>query len=146
MAERREQENRPERVFVGTGLFWGFIVLILFLLAVVMLAAQNPAPVQFRLLTFTFRTPLVVIILGTALVTALLTELIGLAWRSRRRRALSERAELSRLRTNHSAGDRPLDRPTGRPGDRPLGRPPERDAPGPVRRPGDPGEDEEEEG
>ncbi|MDP8959180.1 MAG: LapA family protein [Actinomycetota bacterium] len=106
MAEPQTSDTAErERVFVGTGLFWGFIGLLLFAVAVVVLAAQNPQPVEFQWLRWEIRTPLVVIILATALVAIVLAELTGLAWRRRRRRILGERAELRQLRSQSGARD-----------------------------------------
>lgn len=96
------QETPRERIFVGTGLFWGFIVVLLLAVAVVILAAQNTRPVRFEWLWYQISTPLVVVILVTALVSVVFAELIGVAWRRRRRTMLSEREELRRLRTERA--------------------------------------------
>lgn len=99
MAEKRPTER--ERVFAGTGLFWGLIVVLLLGVAIVILAAQNPEPVSLRWLVFEMDVSLVAIILATAVVAVILDQLIGLAWRRRRRQALGEREELRRLRAEH---------------------------------------------
>jgi uncharacterized integral membrane protein len=94
--ERRPTER--ERVFAGTGLFWGLIVVLLLGVAIVILAAQNPEPVELRWLGFEIEVSLVAIILATAVVAVILDQLIGLAWRRRRRQQLGDREELRRLR------------------------------------------------
>lgn len=88
----------PERVFVGTGLFWGMIVGLLLASGVVALAAQNTASVTVSFLVWDFSTPLIVIILGSVLLGIVLGELFGLVHRIRRRRTLRDREELQRLR------------------------------------------------
>ncbi len=88
----------PQRVFVGTGLFWGLIVGFVLALAVVILAAQNTATVTISFLAWDFSTPLIVVILGSLLIGVVLDELFGLVHRSRRRRILRDREELKRLR------------------------------------------------
>jgi uncharacterized integral membrane protein len=94
--ERRPTER--ERVFAGTGLFWGLIVVLLLGVAIVILAAQNPEPVELRWLGFEIEVSLVAIILATAVVAVILDQLIGLAWRRRRRQMLGDHEELRRLR------------------------------------------------
>lgn len=96
MAQRRPTER--ERVFAGTGLFWGLIVVLLLGVSIVILAAQNPEPVELRWLGFQMDVSLVAVILATAVVAVILDQLIGLAWRRRRRQVLAEREELRRLR------------------------------------------------
>jgi uncharacterized integral membrane protein len=91
-------EVERERVFVGTGLFWGLIVGIVLALAVVILAAQNTGRITVSFLGWDFSTPLIVLVLGALLVGVVVDELFGLVYRKRRRRTLSERDELQRLR------------------------------------------------
>lgn len=88
----------PERVFVGTGLFWGLIVGFILALAVIILAAQNTTAVTISFLGWEFSTPLIVVILGSLMIGIVLDELFGLVHRSRRRRILRDREELKRLR------------------------------------------------
>ena len=87
-----------ERVFVGTGMFWGLIVGVILAVAVVILAAQNTGTSTTSFLGWDFSTPLVVLILGSLLTGIVLDELFGLVYRKRRRRTLSDRDELQRLR------------------------------------------------
>lgn len=87
-----------ERVFVGTGLFWGLIVGVVLAAAVVILAAQNTDTSTISFLAWDLSTPLIVLILGSLLTGIILDELFGLVYRKRRRRTLRDRDELARLR------------------------------------------------
>jgi len=88
----------PQRVFVGTGLFWSLIVGIVLTLGVIILAAQNTGTIDMSFLVWDFSTPLIVLVLGALLVGLVVAELFGLVYRKRRRRTLRERDELQRLR------------------------------------------------
>ncbi|HEY5686311.1 MAG TPA: lipopolysaccharide assembly protein LapA domain-containing protein [Acidimicrobiia bacterium] len=98
-----EPEIRPtptvarERVFVGTGLFWGLVVGVLLAIGVVILAAQNTGRTTIAFLGWEFSTPLIVVILGTLLVGVIFDELFGLVYRARRRRTMSDRDQLKRI-------------------------------------------------
>jgi uncharacterized integral membrane protein len=96
--EKTAPVTAPERVFVGTGLFWGLIVGVILALAVVVLAAQNTGAVTISYLGWDFSTSLIVVILGSLLIGIVLDELFGLVYRKRRRRTLRDRDELKRLR------------------------------------------------
>lgn len=91
-------ETTRERVFVGTGLFWGLLVGIVLAVALVLLAAQNTDDTTIAFLGWEFSTPLIVVILGTLLVGVILDELFGLVYRARRRRTLGDRDELERIK------------------------------------------------
>lgn len=97
-SEKTASVAEPERVFVGTGLFWGLIVGVILALAVVILAAQNTGTVVISFLDWDFSTPLIVLILGSLLIGIVVDELFGLVYRKSRRRTLREREELKRLR------------------------------------------------
>lgn len=97
-SEQTASVAEPERVFLGTGLFWGLIVGVILALAVVILAAQNTATVTVSFLAWDFSTPLIVLILGSLLIGIVVDELFGLIYRKRRRRTMREREELKRLR------------------------------------------------
>jgi uncharacterized integral membrane protein len=86
-----------ERVFVGTGLFWGLIVGVVLAVAMIILAAQNTDNVTISFLGWEFSTPLIVLILGSLLIGIVLDELFGLVYRKGRRRTLRDRDELKRL-------------------------------------------------
>jgi uncharacterized integral membrane protein len=98
-AEITEMTREPtrERVFVGTGLFWGLIVGVILALVVIILAAQNTGTTTVSFLGWDFSTPLIVLILGALLIGVVVAELFGLVYRKRRRRTLRERDELQRL-------------------------------------------------
>ena len=88
------------RVFVGTGLFWGLIVGALLTVIVIILAAQNTQQVTVKFLPFEIGTPLIVVLLVALLVGVILDEIVGWAYRARRRRSLTDREELKRLRAD----------------------------------------------
>lgn len=96
-AERRP-EQRAERVFVGTGLFWGLLVGVIVAVAFIILAAQNTLETSVRFLSWRISTPLIALILVSFLAGVVLDELVGLVYRARRRRVLQEREELRALR------------------------------------------------
>jgi uncharacterized integral membrane protein len=95
--DKSAPEGARERVFVGTGLFWGLIVGVVLALAVIILAAQNTGNVTISFLGWEFSTPLIVLILGLLLIGIVLDELFGLIYRKGRRRTLRDRDELKRL-------------------------------------------------
>ena len=86
------------RVFVGTGLFWGLVIGALLAVAVIILAAQNTQQVTLEFLPFEIDTPLIVVLLASLLIGVVLDEIIGWAYRARRRRTLTEKEELKLLR------------------------------------------------
>ena len=86
-----------ERVFVGTGLFWGLVAGLLLAVAVVILAAQNTDSMTIAFLGWEFSTPLIVVVLGTLLVGVVLDEVFGLVYRARRRRIMGDRDRLERI-------------------------------------------------
>jgi len=86
------------RVFVGTGLFWGLVLGTLLTVIVIILAAQNTQQVTVKFLPFEIGTPLIVVLLASLLVGVILDEIIGWAYRARRRRTLTEKEELKHLR------------------------------------------------
>ena len=67
-----------ERVFVGTGLFWGLIIGVVLAIGVLILAAQNTASITVTFTAWDFSTPLIVLILGAILVGVVFAELVGL--------------------------------------------------------------------
>jgi uncharacterized integral membrane protein len=88
-----------ERVFAGTGLVWGLILGVLLAVLIVVLIAQNTQSTTIEFLVWEYSTPLIVVILAALVVGVVFDELIGLVYRSRRRRTLSEREQLRRLQT-----------------------------------------------
>ena len=96
--KEKARRAEPDRVFAGTGLFWGLIFGVILALAVIILAAQNTDTVTISFLAWEFSTPLIVLILGALLIGVIVDELLGVVYRKRRRRTLRERDELKRLR------------------------------------------------
>ena len=86
-----------ERVFVGTGLFWGLIVGLLLATTIIALAAQNTGSIPVDFFGWHFSTSLIVVVLGALLIGLVLDELFGLFYRGRRRRSMSDRDRLARL-------------------------------------------------
>jgi uncharacterized integral membrane protein len=96
-------ESPPERPVEQTkesaaGIAWGSIVFVALLALVVVFTVQNTdqIPVRFLWLEGSFSLALVIIV--TAAVAVILAELLGAAYRSRRRRRQMDRQELRRLR------------------------------------------------
>jgi uncharacterized integral membrane protein len=95
--EARPRELRKQSVFVGTGLFWSLIVGLLLGAALVILIFQNTQSVGVEFLWLEFTAPLIGLLLGTALATVILAEIVGVVVRRRRRRVLTEQEDLRRL-------------------------------------------------
>jgi uncharacterized integral membrane protein len=91
-----------ERVFVGTGLFWGLIIGVVLAIGVLILAAQNTASITVTFTAWDFSTPLIVLILGAILIGVVFAELFGLFYRTKRRRTQRDRDHLDRLRESQS--------------------------------------------
>jgi uncharacterized integral membrane protein len=90
------QPSRP--VSDSTGIAWGAILLFIGITLVVVFSVQNTDPVPVNFLWMEGEFSLAIVILVTVGVIVLLTELIGLAYRKRRRRRMVEKEELRRLR------------------------------------------------
>lgn len=82
----------------GTGFYVGLVAILVFALALLVLAVQNTQEVEVDFFGFVFTVPLFAVAIGAALLAVILDELIGLVWRKQRRIRLEERAELDRLR------------------------------------------------
>ena len=91
-----------ERVFVGTGLFWGLIIGVVLAIGVPILAAQNTASITVSFTAWDFSTPLIVLILGAILIGVVFAELFGLFYRTKRRRTQRDRDHLERLQQPQS--------------------------------------------
>lgn len=87
-----------ERVFVGTGLFWGLIIGVVMAIGLLILIAQNTGSITVAFLGWDFSLPLIVIILGALLIGVVFDELFGLFYRTGRRRTQRDRDHLERLR------------------------------------------------
>lgn len=97
-----DPDNKVE--YRGTGFYVGLLAILLFTLALLVLAVQNTQEVDVDFLGLVITVPLFAVAIGAALLAIVLDELIGLVWRRQRRIRLAERAELNRLR---AAGARP---------------------------------------
>lgn len=85
--DRKEQTRaEPEREYVGAGFIGGLVILILLGLVLVALIAQNAETVPFSLLWFDAEISLAALLLGAAVLAVLVSELVGLVWRRRRRK------------------------------------------------------------
>jgi len=91
-----------ERVFVGTGLFWGLIIGVVLAIGVLILAAQNTASITVTFTAWDFSTPLIVLILGAILIGVVFAELFGLFYRTKRRRTQRDRDHLERLQQSQT--------------------------------------------
>ncbi len=65
---------------------------------VIVIAAQNTGNISVNFLIWEVDAPLVVVILAAGVAGVLLDETLGFFWRRHRRRHLTERTELRRLR------------------------------------------------
>lgn len=96
---KRKDEGGPQ--FVGTGVFWGLVVGILLAVVVIVFASQNTQSATVKAFAWEWSSPLFVVILISLILGIVLDEIVGLLYRSRKRRRLAEREELKRLRGKH---------------------------------------------
>ena len=94
----RTEDKGARREFHGTGMYGSLLVGLLLAIAILIGIIQNPQSVQLKYLVWDLRAPLIVVLLVTILASVLLTALLGVAWRHRRRRQLADREALRRLR------------------------------------------------
>ena len=94
---RGKDDARPQ--FVGTGVFWGLVVGIVLSIVVIVFAAQNTQSATVKAFLWEWSSPLFVVILVSLIMGIVLDEIVGLLYRSRKRRRLAEREELRRLRS-----------------------------------------------
>ena len=89
---------KPETSQPSAGIAWGALLLLVGIALTVVFAVQNTAtvPVKFLWLEGEFSLAIVILVAVGAIV--LLTELVGVSYRRRRRRLRSEKEELRRLR------------------------------------------------
>lgn len=92
------EEEPDNRRGESTGVAWGAILLMLGIAIVVVFTVQNTDPVPVRFMWMDGQFPLAIVILITIGAVALLTSLIGGAYRRRRRRQRQDREELERYR------------------------------------------------
>jgi len=90
------EEPRPTQT--STGVPWGAILLLVVIALVVIFAVQNTDPVPVTFLWMEGEFSLAIVILITLGAMIILTELIGLSYRRRRRRRWADKEELRKLR------------------------------------------------
>jgi uncharacterized integral membrane protein len=86
MGDQSEQKQAELVPAKGTGFSATLIIGVVVAVLVIILAAQNTGHVRFHFLWWHVRSPLIVIILATALAGIVVDEVGGLFWRRRRRR------------------------------------------------------------
>jgi uncharacterized integral membrane protein len=84
----------------GTGPRWGLIIGIILAIPLIVFLAQNTQSVEINFINWSAQVPLGSVLAATVVLTVIITEVIGLFVRRRRRRVLAERAELRRLRSS----------------------------------------------
>jgi uncharacterized integral membrane protein len=92
-----EPTGTPE--YRGMGVWPTVVAGLIVALAFVIFIAQNQHRISLHFLWVHFHTSPAVLVLVTALVAVAAAVLLGAVWRRRRRQVLSERAELSELRS-----------------------------------------------
>jgi uncharacterized integral membrane protein len=93
----QRQPSRPS-VDAGVEIPWRVTLFLLLAILVVVFAVQNTQSVELRFFGWSWELPLVIIILGTVVVSVLLDEVLGGIIKRRRRLRRLEREELRRLR------------------------------------------------
>ncbi len=91
--------DQAKRAGRGPGFALALVAFVLVTVAIIALVFQNQDPVPLRWLWIETEVPLFVVVLVAGLVAVLLDELVGFIWRVRRRRRLTEKAELAKLRS-----------------------------------------------
>lgn len=95
---RRSETPAADREFVGTGVFWSFVVALLIGAALIVFVAQNTNDVKVKWTVWHVTAPLVVVVLVAMLAAVVLQALAGLVWRRRRRGMMQARHDAQRLR------------------------------------------------
>ena len=94
-----------EDVTPPTGISWGIILLLLGVAVVLIFSFQNNYQVPLKFLWWEGGLSLAIVIWGTAGATLVLAQLTGMISRRRRRRLLSDKAELESLRREQRSDD-----------------------------------------
>ena len=87
----------------GTGIYAGFVAVLVVVGGLIALVAQNTGSVTVRWLGLEWTAPLTAVLLSAVLATVVIDEAIGAVWRRRRRRIKADRAELEERRTEAAA-------------------------------------------
>ena len=94
----KTEDKSARREFHGTGMYWSLLLGLILAIAILIGIIQNAQSVQLKYLVWDLSTPLIVVLLVTIFASVLLTALVGVTWRHRRRRQLTDREELRGLR------------------------------------------------
>lgn len=94
----RKPDQRQNVSYKGTGFAWSWLGWLILAVAILPVVMQNTQIVQVRYLIWDIRIPLAAAFLAVAVIAEVATEIIGWAWRARRRRELAVRAELKELK------------------------------------------------
>lgn len=96
--DRKAGKPRQDVKYKGTGFAWSWLGWLILVIAILPVIVQNTQIVQVRYLFWDIRVPLAAAFLAVAVIAEVATEIIGWAWRARRRRELAMKAELKELR------------------------------------------------
>jgi uncharacterized integral membrane protein len=91
-------EAEPTRYDPAPAIPWRIGLFLLLAVLVVIFSVQNTQDVALRFLGWSWELPLVIVILGSVVVSVLLDEILGGIIKRRRRQRYLEREELKRLR------------------------------------------------
>ena len=92
-----DREDRTVE-YRGSGFYVSVVVIVILGVILLVFALQNTADVTVKLFAIEVDLPLFGVAIGAGLVTLIIDQLVGLAWRHQRRRRLQDRRELTRLR------------------------------------------------
>ena len=94
----RTGDKGAQREFRGTGVYWSVVLGLILAIAILIGIIQNAQSVHLKYLVWDLSTPLIVVLLVTIFASVLLSAMVGVAWRHRRRRQLTDHEELRTLR------------------------------------------------
>lgn len=95
---KKKDKPRKDVQYKGTGFAWSWLGWLIIVIAIMPVIVQNTQIVQVRYLIWDIRVPLAAAFLAVAVIADVATEIIGWAWRARRRRELAIKAELKELK------------------------------------------------
>lgn len=94
----RSEESDTHVEYRGTGFYVSVALIIITAAILLVFAVQNAHEVEINFLAFDATVPLFAVVIGAALATVVLDQLIGLVWRRHKRHRLEEKKELEELR------------------------------------------------